>query len=163
MTELTVKLLGAALLTGAGALLGWNRTRDLRRRLALLRELSGGLGLLSDELTALRTPLPSILEALRDRPFFELLRASFGTAPLPELWTRAAHTLELDRADRETLAALGAVVGRYDAEQQAAEIAAVRRRLDERGLALEAEIAGRAKNYTALGASFGAIAAVMLL
>lgn len=162
MTATAVKLLGAALLTAAGALLGWERTGALRRRLALLRELSAGLGVMADELTALQTPLPRILERLRNRPFFALVHAGFGGEPFAELWTRAARAPDLAPADREALASLGAVLGRYDADRQAAEIMLTRRRLDQSATVLEAELAGRAKNFTALGASFGAILAVIL-
>lgn len=162
MTATAVKLLGAALLTAAGALLGWERTGALRRRLALLRELSAGLGVMADELTALQTPLPRILERLRNRPFFALVHAGFGGEPFAELWTRAARAPDLAPADREALASLGAVLGRYDADRQAAEIMLIRRRLDQSATVLEAELAGRAKNFAALGASFGAILAVIL-
>ena len=157
-----LKIAGALLLTVAGALLGGTRTAELRRRLALLRELSTGLGLMADELTALRTPLPGILTRLRDRPFFMLVSCGFGGEPFPRLWARAAETLDLAPTDREALASLGAVLGRYDAATQTAELTLVRRRLDRSASALEAELAGRANTFAALGASAGAILAVIL-
>ena len=157
------RLLGGALLVAAGALFGYDRTAALKRRLALLRELDAGLGLLADELTALRAPLPTIFARERDRPFFSLLHAGFGTEPTERLWRRAAETLDLDVADRAALKSLADVVGRYEAERQANEIGRVRRRLEASAAALEAELhSGRARTFVGLGASFGAILAVLL-
>ena len=162
MTAEGLKLAGAVLLTAAGWLLGRSRTDALRRRAALLRAVSVSLGVMADELTALNTPLPAIFERLRSRPFFDLLYAGFGGEPLPELWRRAAEAQGFDGKDAETLASLGAVVGRYDAPRQAAEIALVRRSLDGSAEALERELTGRAGSYAGLGAACGAILAVML-
>lgn len=162
MNAFTIRLLGVALLTAAGALAGYGRTAALNRRLALLREVSDGLGRMADELTVLRSPLPVIFERLRDLPFFRLLNAGFGLEPTDALWRRAAETLELDRGSRQALSSLGTVVGRYDAERQAAELSLVRARLDEQARAMETELNGRAKNFTGLGAALGAILAVVL-
>ena len=162
MTAEAAKILGALLLTAAGALLGWDRTREWKRRAALLRKLSGALGEMAEELTLLRTPLPRLFEKLRDRPFFRLLHAGFGTQPLETLWTRAARSLDLGEGETEALASLGTVVGRCGAERQAAEIALVRARLDRAAEAAEREISGRAKSYPDLGACLGAMLGVLL-
>ena len=156
------RLLGGVLLIAAGALFGCDRVHTLKRRLALLRALDAGFGIFADELTALRAPLPRIFARERDRPFFDLLYAGFGAEPTERLWRRAAETLELDDADRSALASLADVVGRYEAERQAAEIGRVRRRLLNSAAALEAELQGRARTFVGLGASFGAILAVLL-
>lgn len=162
MTALGVRLAGAVLLTAAGWLLGRRGMDALRRRAALLRAVSVSLGVMADELAALNTPLPLIFERLRDRPFFALLSAGFGGEPLPKLWRRAAGAIGLDAKDAETLASLGAVVGRYDASRQAAEITLVRRALEGSACALERELNGRAGSYAGLGAACGAILAVIL-
>ena len=117
---------------------------------------------MESELTALQTPLPEIFEKLKSEKFFALLSAGFSTEPTERLWRRAAAELALDAACETALAALGTVIGRYDAFRQAAEIAAVRMRLNERAAALEAEIAGRGKRLPGLGAALGAMAAALL-
>lgn len=157
-----LKFAGAALLVAAGWLLGRHSTDALRRRAALLRSISVSLGVMADELAALSTPLPLIFERLRGRPFFELLAAGFGGEPLPQLWRRAAEAQGFDAKDTEALSSLGAVVGRYDAPRQAAEIALVRRELDGSAAAVERELSGRAGSYAGLGAACGAILAVIL-
>ena len=156
------RLLGGALLVAAGALFGCGRACALKRRLALLRELDAGLGLLAEELTALRAPLPQIFARERDRPFFSLLYAGFGMEPTERLWRRAAEALDIGEADRAAIASLADVAGRYEAERQAAEIGRVRRRLETSAAALETELQGRARTFVGLGASFGAILAVLL-
>lgn len=162
MTAAWLRLMGAVLLTAAGWLLGRRGTDALRRRAARLRAISVSLGVMADELTALNTPLPMIFERLRGRPFFGLLAAGFGGEPLQKLWRRAAEAQGLDAKDTEALSSLGAVVGRYDAQRQAAEIALVRRSLDDSAAEAEREISGRAKSYAGLGAACGAILAVIL-
>ena len=159
---MTARLLGAVLLSMAGALLGHNRLAAQRRRAALLREISEGLGRMADELRVLLAPLPEIFERLRDRPFFCLLHAGWGLEPTDALWRRAAGAQELTAQEREALASLAAVVGRYDAPRQAAEIALKRAELTAAAERLEAEIASRGRNYTGLGAALGAILAVVL-
>ena len=162
MTALTMKLLGGGFLILAGTLLGGSGTAAMRRELRETRSLSASLGIMESELTALQTPLPEIFEKLKSERFFSLLSAGFGTEPTERLWRRAAAELELDAACETALAELGAVIGRYDAFRQAAEIAAVRTRLNERTAALEAEIAGRGKRLPGLGAALGAMAAALL-
>lgn len=159
---LTARLLGAVLLSAAGALLGHSRLAAMRRRTALLREIGEGLGRMADELRVLLTPLPEIFERLRDRPFFCLLYAGWGLEPADALWRRAADAQELTARERETLASLAAVIGRYDAPRQAAEIGLRRAELTAAAERLEAEIAARGRNYTGLGAALGAILAVVL-
>lgn len=157
-----MKLLGGGLLALAGALLGGSKTAELRAELRELRSLSASLGIFESELTALQTPLPEIFEKLKSERLFLLLSAGFGGEPTERLWRRAAETLEIDAECRRALSALGAVVGRYDAPRQAAEIAAVRARLNERAAVLEAEIAGRGRRLPGLGAALGAMAAALL-
>ncbi|MCD7743448.1 MAG: stage III sporulation protein AB [Oscillospiraceae bacterium] len=160
---MTVKLAGAALLTAAGWLLGWNHVRALKRRARLLRAICDALGLFRDELSVLRAPLPVIYAKLHERPFFRLLALSNAEGMQTEaLWRRAAGTLELAPEERETLSALGAYIGRYDAARQAEEIEDARRRLSRCAAALEQEIAARAKNFPGLGAALAAMAAAML-
>ena len=78
--------MGALLLTAAGALLGWDRAQEWKRRGALLRSLSASLGQMAEELTLLQTPRPRVFEKLRDKPFFRLLHAGFGGEELEKLW-----------------------------------------------------------------------------
>ena len=162
MTALTLKLFGGGLLVLAGTLLGGSGARALREEADALRRLSAALGIFESELTALRTPLPEIFAKLKDEKFFALLWAGFGGEPTETLWRRAAETLGLERECTLALKSLGAVVGRYDAPRQAAEIAAVRLRLDARAEDVQRELNERGRRLPGLGAALGAMAAVLL-
>ena len=163
-TLVPFRLLGAALLSLAGALLGLGRRRERQKRLRLLRELDTGLGLMAEELTALHTPLPQLFARLRDRPFFDLLHLGFSRSPgeADVLWTRAAEAQPLPPEEREILKSFAPAAGRYDADRQAAELNLLRRRLRERAALLETELNGPGKSLPTLGAALGALAGAVL-
>ncbi len=162
MTGIALRMAGAALLALAGALLGGEKQRELRAQKRGLEQLSAALGRMAAELTALRTPLPQLFMKLEDCPFFLLVSAGFGGEALERLWRRAAEVQNIPKKDRETLAGLGAVVGRYEAERQAAELDLARQTLAESAAALEREISARARHYAGLGAALGGMLAVLL-
>lgn len=162
MTAAGLKLLGALLLAAAGGLLGWQRCAEKRAEARLLRGLAADLGVMAAELTARQALLPQIFDRLRSRPFFALLHAGFGTEPMDALWRRAAAALPLPEDDRTALAELAGAVGRYDAPRQAAEIEALRLRFAADAAELESFVAARGRSFAGLGASLGAMAAVLL-
>ena len=162
MSALGLKLLGGALLALSGALLGAGALRERREQETALRRLAAALGRLRTELLETRAPLPELFAQLRAEPFFALLSAGFGTAPVESLWRRAAMAQPIPEEARAALAALGAVVGRCEAPRQAEELERTRRALLEQSAALRGEIAGRAAHFPGLGAAAGAILAVLL-
>jgi len=162
VTALMLKLAGGGLLVISGALLGGERTAELRRTLRATRRLSEALGILASELTALQTPLPAAFMKLREEPFFALLSAGFGTESMAQLWHRAAAEAISDEACRLAVDSLGEIIGRYDAARQAGEIAAVRARLEARAAQMEENLAGRERHAPGLGAALGAILAALL-
>ena len=162
MTVEMIRLTGGLLLAAAGALSGYGRCTELRRRQRLLEELNGALGRLSAELIRLRTPLPQAFEKLKSCRMFYLVSAGFGAEPLETLWKRAAEAQPLKAGERALLGSLGNVLGKYDAPQQSAEIELVRQQLAERVAALEREIDTRGRHYAGLGAALGGIVAVVL-
>ena len=155
------KLAGAALLTAAGAMLGRGLLDPARRRVRLLRSLAAGLGRLADGLSLLR-PLPEILAELEGRPFFPELAAPCAAGELERAWRAAALALPLGREEREALAELGGVLGRYAAERRAGELAQVRARLDAAAAAEEEALKTRSRPSVGLGAAAGAMLAVLL-
>ena len=162
MTAAALRLVGSALLTLAGAMLGAQRLSEQRGRLACLRSLCAALGHLAAELEALESPLGELFARRTDCPFFRALSDGFGTQPLAQLWQSAAETQPLSATERAALAGLGAVLGRANAARQVSEIALARRALAESAGALEREIAARARRFPLLGAALGAIAAAVL-
>lgn len=162
MNALELRLLGGLLLAAAGAILGHGKKAELRRQQRCLEKICTALGRMANELVDLQTPMPQLLEKLEDCGFFLLVSAGFGGEPLETLWRRAAQAQPIPEKDREMLAALGAVAGRYDGKRQAEEISLVRQCLAESASALEREIGLRGRRYTALGAALGAMLAVIL-
>lgn len=156
------KLAGAALLTAAGAMLGRGLLDPARRRAALLRSLAAGLGRLADGLSLLR-PLPQILAGLAGRPFFPELAEPCAAGELERAWRAAALALPLGREEREALAELGSVLGRYAADRQTGELEHVRARLDAAAEAAEASLRNRSRPSVGLGAAAGAMLAVLLV
>ena len=150
------------MLVVCGALLGSSRKREKCREKDALEQLCTALGLLAAELSALRTPMPQAFEKLEDCPFFLLVSAGFGGEALESLWRRAAELQPIPEEARRSLAGLGAVVGRYDAERQSAELLLVRERLAGCADALGREIEQRGRHYPGLGAALGGMLAAML-
>ncbi len=163
MTALMLaRLTGAALLTLAGAGLGWSCLECKKQHLALLRALDTGLGLMAEELCALHTPLPQLFSSLGDRPFFDLLSAGFGSGPVEALWCRAAEAMPLSSEEQLILKSVAPVIGRYDAQRQAAALSLACRRLRARADEAASELKGRARSFPGLGAALGAMAAALL-
>jgi len=162
VTALTVRAAGAGLLIASGLMLGTERAAAMKKRCRELRRIADGLGRMESEILSLHTPMPDIFRKLRDIPFFSLLDAGFASEPLKQLWARAAKAAVSDAVCADALAALSGVVGRFDAQRQAVELAAVRAVFHLHADALEQEINGRGKSLPGLGAALGAMAAAML-
>lgn len=163
-----MRIVGALLLTGAGAALGLESSARVKRRAALLAALTAALGVMSEEISLLRTPLPELFAGLamrgpvETRAFFASL-SDTGGRPFSTRWSECARALPLDGEARETLCALGMSLGRYDAASQCAQIALTCAGLQRMTQEARSERDGRAKTYAGLGLSLGAMLAVILL
>lgn len=163
-----VKIAGALLMAFAGAALGFERSARVKRRARLLSALCAALGVMAEEISLLRTPLPELFAQLAERgpeetrSFFAGLSAADGS-PLSERWSACADALPLADEERETLRALGLSLGRYDAVSQCAQIEHTRALLQHMTDQARSERDGKAKTYVGLGLSLGAMLAVILL
>ena len=165
---MTARLLGAALLVLGGALCGWQQLERRRRRERLLQELRAALERMADEIRLLSRPMGEIFALLAQscpalQFFFHTLARDTGQQPLDELWQKALETLPLGEAPRESLAALGNVLGRYDAESQARHIALTCRRLEQQREELSRDNAHKCRLFPGLGACLGGMLAVILM
>ena len=166
-----MKLLGAALVAAAFAVLGASEARRLRRRARLTSELAAGLELLRGEIVSRLAPMPEAAERLArhgpegTRVFYAAVCTgleSFGGAEFSELWRRALGLLDIGAPARAALLNLGASLGRYGAEAQGSAISACElelRREAERA-SEEARVMGRLRAGLAAGA--GLILAIVL-
>lgn len=166
---MSLRLLGAALLILVGLVCGWRGCETGRNRERLLEELNAALGAIADELRMLSRPMGEIFSDLSCRvsyplqAFFTHLAKDLGQRPLAQRWQEGLDLLPLDEKARQSISQLGTVLGRYDAQSQAAAIALVRTRLEELLGEQRSENARRCRLLPGLGVCLGAMLAVILM
>lgn len=169
-----LKLLGAALVIGGGAWVGLNAAGELRRRAKALDAWRDALELMANELAFRLPAMPELTERLSRsaRPpageVFKELQTGLtrlGEAPFEELWREAltAHPGGLDGEELDILKALGAVLGRYDWEDQCRSLKSARLALAERAERVREELRRKGKAYAATGVALGAFVTILLL
>lgn len=150
-------------------LAGRAKTAALKGRERFLGEMDAALGALQNGIEGLLAPLPDLFAELAERGgesvrgFFACLALSQGETPLGEAWVRALAAAGLTEEERQVLLPLGHVLGRYDAGRQAGEIGLARSGLRRLAGKVRGEIDTRGRTYVGLGASAGAILALLLL
>jgi stage III sporulation protein AB len=179
-------LVGAALTSGSGFLLGLDAAARWRARPVRLAELSAALSFLETEMAVGRTPLPQaarhVAALAGETPtaaFFRSLadglmrgeagaeawrRAGAGLAPGRPPWFLLRRQLILEeRADLEPFLLLGEVIGASDLTDQLRQLALTRERLAsrERQAAAAAERLAPLCRYTGLAG--GLIIALLLV
>lgn len=165
-----MRLLGAALLTGAFVLAGLLGAGGLKRRARELEELMLTMELLGFELGRFRAPLPALCRQLSQHApgcgaacFRRLLLL---TESRPELcfWQQWALAMEpLAEPARGCLLPLGQILGRYEAAEEQAAVEACRRRLELLWQKARDDHSRNARVYVGLAACAGAVLSVMLL
>lgn len=160
-----MKILGAGLMALAGLMAGMGKTAETRKKLCLLEDMDAALGEMAAEIEFRGRPLEEIFESLAQngpkscRGFFGMLAIDVGS--MQELWPSAIK--QLLGGDGLALAGLGAVLGRFEGERQAAEIGIARQRLKNAAQQLRTEIGEKAKNYPALGLCAGAVVGILVI
>ncbi|NCE64301.1 stage III sporulation protein AB [Pseudoflavonifractor sp. 524-17] len=168
------KLLGAALIIGGTAAMGFSAARGLAQRVSGLGAVIAALELAERELSFRLTPIPELLDELSRRApapagaFFAGCLARLdrlGERSLGELWDEAIEEQPMGLAaeDREILSRLGRVLGRYDGGGQQEAVALARVRLEHNLAAAEADRDSRGRLYGALGLTAGSFFAILLL
>lgn len=160
-----LKIIGAGLLALAGLMAGLGKNMETRKRLCLLEDMDSALAFMAAEIEFRGRPLSEIFETLaRDGP--KTTRGFFGMAAidvlrLQELWPAAVEQIFGD--DGQALAGLGAVLGRFEGERQAAEIDLARQRLKNAAEKVRREIGEKGKIYPTLGLCAGAVAGILVI
>lgn len=169
-----IRLVGAALLTGGSAALGFGAVGHLEGRVHDLRELVAGLELMERELSWRMAPLPEVLgraaEERSGRPaqFFSLCAQGaehLNGRSFCQVWRQAAEAsqMRLERTDEALLEQLGGVLGRYDGESQKQALAAAVGRLEEQREQAEAQRDRLGKVYGVLGVTAGVFLLILLI
>lgn len=169
-----LKLVGAVLLAGGAAFLGFSAAAQLERRVKALRAMLGALESLERELSFRLAPMPELLEELtrRTQPpinaFFARCLAgldTLGEHTLSELWNESleAVPMNLGPEERQVLRELGGILGRYDGDGQREALALSRTQLSQCLTSAVEERTRLGRVYGVLGLTAGALTVILLL
>lgn len=167
-----LRLMGAVLVAGGGALAGLLAVMRLQERVRTLSSFLGALELMESEIRFRLTPVPELLEFLIPRTgepacsFFRVCRKEWEKREeesFSRIWQKGLEILLPAVPEREVLGQLGEILGRYDVEGQRQAIAYVRRRLELLLRQAEEERRSRGRAYLASGVAAGLCSAVILL
>lgn len=168
-----IHMLGAVMVAAGCIWLGNRKARQLTARVRALEALKSALELMQRELELRLTPLPQLMRALSAQtssPARELFTGcgraleALEHERLSDAWTRLVGQVpELKEEDRQALAPLGQVLGRYDGRGQAAAIEAVSQELEGLKARAQEESSRLGRVYRALGAAGGGFLVILLL
>jgi len=169
-----IRMVGAVLLTGGAAALGFGAVRRLERRVQELNQLWVGLSMIRRELGWQLTPLPELLRraagetkgAVSD--FFRLCAVGAGRLngrPFRQIWQQGLEcvNLRLEEDDLEALEQLGGVLGRYDEEHQQKALEQALSRLEEQRRQAVDHRARLGRVYGMLGLTSGLFLVILLI
>ncbi|BDF71047.1 hypothetical protein CE91St41_17260 [Oscillospiraceae bacterium] len=169
-----LKMLGAILLTGGAAALGFAAAGQLASRVTALRALLGALELMERELAFTLPSMPELLASLAERAappaggFFARCARGLGRLgeqSLGEIWRQALeeYPMDLKEDELQTLRGLGDVLGRYDGEGQRQALGLAREQLSRSLVSAEEDRDRQGKVYGALGLTAGTFLVILLL
>lgn len=168
-----IRILGALIVAAACGGLGIRKAQLLSARVRALEALSSAMEQLERELSLRLTPLPQLMQEMKERtePPARALFEGCQTAlegleheRFSHAWRRLVDALpNLKEEDRRTLAPLGQVLGRYDGRGQASAIAAVRQELEELAQRAREDSRRLGRVYRAVGVAGGGFLVVLLL
>ena len=169
-----IRLIGAALLTGGGAALGFGAVRHLEQRVQDLDQLYVGLAVIKRELNWRMTPMPELLaraaKETKDRvsDFYRLCSVGAGHLngrPFYRIWQQGLTSVQLriEPEDRAVVEQLGGVLGRYDGENQRTALDEALTRLEEQRKCAVEQRSRLGKVYGTLGLTAGAFLVILLI
>ena len=161
---------GAALLFSACALAGVGRGRRARRRACLLDEMARFLGAGQAELTYRRERSLALLRRAAHAEAYRELPLDFsGSGPPPQIVARALDVFcaatrpHLSAQEQELFCSAVRCVGAQDASEQAGQLEAARKRLEQAQRHAEGQAADETRLFRAVGVCAGCAAVLLLL
>ncbi|MDR1157329.1 MAG: stage III sporulation protein AB [Oscillospiraceae bacterium] len=169
-----MRWIGAILVAGGASAISLAAVQNLGARVRLLAALTDALELMRAELQFNLTPLPALMEVLADRAptparaFFARcarLMTLLGEHSFQALWNKALTETEGAwlPPERELMATLGGLLGRYDAEAQGRAVSYVRERMEALRRCAEEKRIRQSRVYGALGLASGLAVVIILL
>lgn len=167
-------MIGAGFLILAGGLFARNKNAAMKAHLTMLSSLTNSLEVMLCEIQVNLTPIGEILVMLSDfggtssKRFFQEVSDQFtvrGAPYLEQCWEEAIDhcCLCLSGAEQHALRTLGAVLGRYGAEEECAAIGRCISELNMGHAQLRRRYSADVKLYTGIGLTVGCILAIVLL
>ena len=169
-----MQLLGTMLLAGGAALLGITAAHRTQWRVRDLRMLTEGLRMMLRELSYRLAPLPELLRSAEEgsegcvKHFFDLCAQGadgLDGRTFHSIWRQSMQDSKLCLAseERHCLDSLGAVLGRYDSDNQLQALNIAINRLDELRGQAEEQSKRLGKLYSVLGLTAGAFLMILLV
>ena len=168
-----MRILGALLLAGGSAALGFRAASRLAVRCRAQRAMLGALEQLERELGFRLASMPELLAAAAGRaapPAQDFLRQclagldELGEKSMAQIWDEALPAAgDLGETAFTVLRSLGAVLGRFDGEAQRESLASARGELALCLEQAEEERRRMGRVYGALGVTAGAFLSILLL
>ncbi len=167
-----MKAAGALIVILSCSAMGLSMARSLRRRAEFLHSLVRSLTLMRNELCASLLPVREVLTLLAQdtnssaREFFACCLSGFEDNNFKTAWTSAAlsgRAWGMDEEECRTLAGLGDVIGRYEAEKQRELIDRAAEYFDLRSKLADEEKRRQYKLRAALGVGSGLMLTILML
>lgn len=167
-----MKLLGTMFVTLSCTALGIIKARSLARENEAYAELISALTLMKGEICSRASSMDEVFRLLNTgkscctSAFFSQLSSAMseiGDVSLKAIWQKAADTLCISPYGVQAVKALGNVLGRYDAQAQAAAIDRCILALLSEQDALRDKLNENKRMYIGIGAASGLMLALLLI
>lgn len=171
-----LKLLGSVLVCGSCTVFGISAWQHLRCRVAALEAIQKAIQYLQNEIAQNRTPLPRMIAKLaksnnwRIAAIFRQLHEKIqqkSDLSFSYLWCRTftdcREILGLQTEDIHLLCDAASFLGRYDAQQQLADLQTLQQELEHRRKEAMTEVKTRGKIYRSCGIAIGIVLVLTLL
>lgn len=171
-----IKLIGAVIVLGSLAVMGFIKALSLEKRLEILNEFEKSLVLLTGEIKYSAATLPEAVSSVGNRTngyikdFYNNVSKRVAGSPeimFSKIWEEEIKNIfnveMLDTEDAEIISELGAQLGHLDISMQLRSIELCIKRLNERQLDAAEIIKTKSKLYKTMGVAGGALITLVLL
>lgn len=158
-----IKIFGAIFLLGGATVIGFLAANELTVRVRVLSGFLSALSVMRSEIGERLTPIPELLDRLSKNSappldaFFlacHYEKEQKADTQLSVIWLknlRRAEYLKLKQNEKEVISEIGAVLGRYGADEQLKSLSQIMRRVETLLESAEADKKRLGSVYTKLG------------
>jgi len=165
-----LKVLGVLLAWSGCVLWGMRAAAVLHHRGKVLDDIGRGLELLERELALSRDAMPELLKRVSHRTthqgnclFYNCMAELEKGNSFTYSWNAALDKSDLTRQDRDLLAGLSHVMGRFETDGQVQALSRLRVVLDRHTALIRRQAQSMGKVYSVLGVTVGGFVSLMLV